>query len=122
MTCLERLQDLNRLSAEGKTMEGFEKHYHENVTVTEMPTGEVRQGKNAQREAIQGWFGSVKEMHGGGVGAVTSNEEDQTTCCESWFDVTFADGNRMTMKEVGVQKWQDGQIIDEKFYYNMPGQ
>jgi ketosteroid isomerase-like protein len=38
---------------------------------------------------------------------------------ESWMDVTMKDGKRSTMEEVAVQKWEDGQIIHERFYYNI---
>ena len=51
-----------------------------------------------------------------------SDEENQITTAESWMDVEFQDGKRVKMSEVAVQRWQDGQIIDEKFYYSMPGQ
>ena len=108
--------------AEGQTMEAFEKFYSDDVVIVEKPTGEVRNGKDAQRKAIQGWFGSIKEMHGGGVGAITSNEDDKVSCAESWFDATFQDGNRVKMEEVAIQEWKDGQIVKESFYYNMPGQ
>ena len=63
----------------------------------------------------------VKEFHGGGCDSICSDEENGVTTAETWMDVTFQDGNNMKMSEVAVQKWQDGQIIDEKFYYNMPG-
>jgi ketosteroid isomerase-like protein len=103
-------------------MEAFEELYHDKVVVQEMPTGEKREGKAAQREAIQQWYGMLQEMHGGGVDSITSNEVDGITTVESWMDITTKDGNRMKMSEVAVQKWQDGQIINEKFYYNMPSQ
>ena len=53
---------------------------------------------------------------------VTSDEQSGVTCTESWFDCTFQDGNRAKMEEVAVQQWKGGQIIEEKFYYNVPGQ
>ena len=55
-----------------------------------------------------------------GTKSITANEEDATTCCEVWFDITFKEGGRMKMEEVGVQKWRGDQIIEERFYYNMP--
>lgn len=120
MSCLENAQKLCNLMAEGKSMEAFEELYHEDVVVVEA-NGETRTGKAAQREAIQEWFKSVKEHHGTGFGAITANEDQQTTTIESWFDITGEHG-RMKMEEVGVQKWQDGKIIHERFYYNVPGQ
>lgn len=119
---LENAKKLQNMMAEGKTMEAFEELYHDSVQVYEMPTGEHRDGKEAQRKAIEQWFGSVKEMHGGGVNNITSNEDDGVSTVESWMDVTTQDGNRMKMEEVAVQKWQDGQIVEEKFYYHMPTQ
>ncbi|MDH3648107.1 MAG: nuclear transport factor 2 family protein [Saprospiraceae bacterium] len=121
MTYLDKAIDLQRLMGEGKMMDAFEKYYAENVIVVE-PTGEVREGKDAQRKAIQNWAGMVKEMHGGGVGAITSNEAAGVTCVESWVDVTFQDGNRLKMEEVAVQKWDGDQIVHERFYYNIPGE
>ena len=122
MSILKNAQELAAMSGQGQTMEAFEKFYHDDCVIKEIPTGEVREGKEAQRQAIQQWFGMVKEFHGGGVGAITADEENQVSCTESWFDCTFQDGNRAKMSEVAVQKWKDGQIIEEKFYYHMPGQ
>lgn len=120
MSCLANAQRLCDLMGQGKSMEAFEELYHDDVVVVEA-NGDSRSGKDAQREAIKEWYASVKEHHGAGFGAITANEDQQTTSIESWFDITTEQG-RMKMEEVGVQKWQDGKIIHERFYYNMPGQ
>jgi len=120
MTYLEKAADLQQQMAEGKTMEAFERYYADNVTVTEVPTHEVRKGKDAQRAAINQWMETVKEYHAGGVNSIASNEKDGITTVESWMDITTTDGIRMKMEEVAVQKWDGDQIIDEKFYYNDP--
>lgn len=121
MSVLKSAQDLQAWIAQGKSMEALDNFYADNVQVTEMPTGEVRDGKEAQRAAIQQWFGMVKEMHASGCKSITADETNQVSTAETWFDCTFADGNRRTMEEVAVQQWQDGKIVAEKFYYNMPG-
>ena len=121
MSCLENAQQLQQMMGQGQMMEAFEKFYHDDVKVTEVATGEVRQGKDAQRKAVEGWQAMVKEIHGGGCDSVCSDEENNISTAESWVDVSFQDGSRVKMSEVAVQKWQDGQIIDEKFYYHMPG-
>ncbi len=122
MSVLENAQKLQNMMAEGKTMEAFNELYHDNVQVYEMPTGEHRDGKEAQRKAIEGWFSAVKEVNGGGVTSITANEETGVSSAETWMDITMQDGNRMKMEEVAVQKWEDGKIIEEKFYYHMPTQ
>ncbi|MFY0605939.1 MAG: nuclear transport factor 2 family protein [Cyclobacteriaceae bacterium] len=122
MSVLEKAQKLQQMMADNNSMDAFEELYHEDVVVIEMPTGEKREGKAAQRAAIQEWFGMVTEFHGGGVGAICSDEENQITTTETWMDITMKEGGRMKMSEVAVQQWKDGQIIEEKFYYHMPGQ
>ncbi|MFY0651517.1 MAG: nuclear transport factor 2 family protein [Cyclobacteriaceae bacterium] len=122
MSVLNDATDLQNMCYEGKMMEALDKYYHDDVKITEMATGEVRQGKEAQRKAIEGWFGMVKETHDGALLSVTANEDTGIACTESWIDVTFHEGGRMKMEEVAVQRWENGQIIEEKFYYNMPGQ
>ena len=120
MSYLKLAQDFQAMQGQDQSMEAFEKYYAEDCRIIEMPTGEVREGKDAQRKAIQEWFGLVQEMHGGGIKSITANEETGTTCCEVWFDVTFKEGGRMKMEEVGVQQWRDNQIVEERFYYNAP--
>ncbi len=122
MGVLENAQKLQSMMAEGKTMEAFEELYADNVQIYEMPTGEHRDGKEAQRKAIEGWFGMVKEMHGGGLNSIAANEETGISTAETWTDITMQDGNRMKMEEVAVQKWENGKIVEEKFYYHMPAQ
>ncbi len=122
MSCIENARELQQMLGQGQSLEAFEKFYHDDVTVTEVASGEVRKGKDAQRQAIQQWFGMVKEFHGGGCDSICSDEEHNVSTAETWMDIEFQGGNRVKMSEVAVQKWQDGQIIDEKFYYHMPSQ
>lgn len=121
MTNKERCQDLYNQCAQGRMMEAFEQYYADDVQVVEA-TGEVREGKAAQREALVKWQGSIQELHGAGSGNVMSDEDTGMTSIESWVEATFEGGFRMKMEEVAVQKWQDGKIVHERFYYNAPGQ
>jgi len=122
MSYLAKAQKLCQMMDSGQMMEAFEELYHEDVVIKEIPNGTVREGKAAQRKAIHEWQASLKEVHGGGTTSITADEEAGITTIESWFDATFQDGNRWKMEEVGVQKWKDGQIVEERFYYNMPSQ
>ncbi|MEM9985518.1 MAG: nuclear transport factor 2 family protein [Bacteroidota bacterium] len=119
MTHLEKIQDMYRMIGEGKTMDAFEKYYHDDVTVID-GTAAPRNGKAEQRKAIQEWYGMIKEFHGSGVSAITADEENGITSVESWTDITFQDGNRVKMEEVGLQRWSGDQIIHERFYYSRP--
>ena len=120
---LRETPDLNRAKAmyamigEGKMIEALEKYYHEDVVVQEN-NEEPRRGKAASRDSVAEFMNNVKEMHGGGVGAITSNEASHVTMVESWADMTFKDGTRRKMEEVAVQHWKGDKIIRERFYYN----
>lgn len=117
MTYLERAQKMYQMIGEGNMLEAFENYYHDDVVMVEV-TGDKREGKDANREFEKNWLAGIKEMHGGGVNAITSNEDAGVTMVEAWTDMTFKDGNRVKMEEVAVQKWDGDKIIHERFYYN----
>jgi len=119
MSYLQKITDMYQMIGEGKSMEAIEQFYAENVVVIDGPSP-ARNSKQEQREAVQQWMGMVKEFHGSGVGAITANEETGVTTVESWTEITFQDGNRVKMEEVGVQQWQGDQIVHERFYYTIP--
>ena len=122
MNYLEKANDLQAMIAKGQFNEAIDKYYADDVTVVEA-SGEIRTGKEAQKQAVKDWQNNmVKQFHGAGVSSLTSNEENGVTCAESWTDCTFADGNRRKFEEVAVQKWTDGKIVHERFYYNIPGE
>ncbi len=119
MSYLEKEKDLQRLVGQGQLLDAFEKYYSENVVMEEPRFGKV-EGKAANREREQQFVASIKEVHGGGARAITSNEEEGITMSETWMDATYADGNRMMFEETSVKKWEGDQVVHEKFYYNMP--
>jgi hypothetical protein len=117
MNHLKYAREMYDLIAQGKLMDAFEKYYHANVVMVEA-TGEERKGKAANRKFQNDFLGMIKEVNGTGVNSITENEKDNITMVESWMDVTFKDGRRSKMEEVAVQKWEENQIIHERFYYN----
>jgi ketosteroid isomerase-like protein len=118
MSYYDKAKDIYDMLAKGKMLEAFDKYYHKDVVMVEA-TGETRKGIDANRKFQAEFMGMIKEVHGSGVRALTSNEKEATTMVESWMDVTMKDGTRNMMEEVAVQKWKGDQIIHERFYYNM---
>ena len=72
--------------------------------------------KNFERE--KSFFGSIEELHGGGVSQSAVDEENNISYATMSFDATMKDGSKMQMTEVAERQWKDGKIIYEKFYYN----
>jgi hypothetical protein len=58
----------------------------------------------------------IEAFHGAEVKSVTVG--DNVTTSEWEMDVTYKGAPRMKMCQVAVQKWKDGQIINERFYYS----
>jgi len=120
MNYSEKAQDIQNKLSNGQLMDAFEEYYHEDVVMIE-PSGERREGKAVNREAEKKFLASVQEWHGSGVVTIAANEEEGVTMVESWMDVTFQGGVRVKAEQIARQKWQGDQIIEERFYYNMPG-
>jgi ketosteroid isomerase-like protein len=119
MSYYDKAKQIYDFMAQGKMLDAFDKYYNDKVVMVEA-TGETRKGKEANRKFQSEFMGTIKEVHGSGVNAITSDEKAGVTMVESWMDVTNKEGQRMKMEEVAVQKWQGDQIIHERFYYNMP--
>ena len=118
MSYYSKAKDIYDMLAQGKMLEAFDKYYHNDVVAVEA-TGETRKGKDANRKFQVDFMSMIKDVHGSGVRAITSDEKEATTMVESWMDVTMKDGKRNMMEEVAVQKWKGDQIIHERFYYNI---
>jgi len=117
MNLKERVNALNTLMLKGKIDEAFEQFYHPEV-VRQENHDEPRIGKAFNWEYEKKAIAKVDEWHAVEVRDVALNEEDQVSMVVQFIEVTV-DGKRFKREEVSVQKWQDGLIIYEKFYYSM---
>ena len=115
MTLKEKTQDIYNQIAQGKLLDAFDQYYADNVVMTE-PRG-TWEGKTACREHEVQFLDMVQEFHGMEVKNIASDEEAGVVFHETSMDVTFKDGNRVNMEQVGVQKWENGKIVHERFYY-----
>ena len=116
MSYKEKAQDIYYQLQQGKLLDAFDKYYAEHVVMTE-PRG-TREGKAECRDYEEQFLNSVQEFHSLEINKVGSNEDEATSFVESTMDVTFKDGNRVTMEQVAVQQWEGDYIVHERFYYN----
>ncbi|HKL19509.1 MAG TPA: nuclear transport factor 2 family protein [Halalkalibaculum sp.] len=116
MTYLDKINDVYQHIAQGTAMDAFEEYYADDVVMV-LEDGTEVEGKDANRERENEFFGSVEEFHGIEVKGITSNEDTGVTSVESTMTVTFkgADGP-MSIEQVAVQNWEDGKIERERFY------
>jgi hypothetical protein len=118
MTNLERVQDIYDMIGKGQLLEAFDKYYHSDVNMEDVGENNLKQGKVACRAHEVNFLNAVAAFNGMGVESMTTSADGNTTAVESWMDLTFQGApSNIVMKQVAVQKWQDGQIISEKFYH-----
>ncbi|MEM9325935.1 MAG: nuclear transport factor 2 family protein [Bacteroidota bacterium] len=118
MTLRDKTKDIYSLIGQGQLLEAFDKYYGEDVVMTE-PRG-TREGKSTCRQYEEQFLSSVQEFHGLEVKSIAADQQDDDNGMvfhETSMDVTFKDGNRVQMDQVGVQKWENGHIVHERFYY-----
>jgi len=116
MSYLDKITDIYDHIGQGTAMEAFEEYYAEDVTMI-LEDGTEVEGKDANRDRENEFFGSVAEFHGLEISGITSNEDEGITAVESTMTVTFegADGP-MDIEQVAVQHWDGDEIAVERFY------
>ncbi len=118
MTLKDKTKEIYQMIGQGQLLDAFDKFYGDNVEMTE-PRGTWK-GKEECRKHEEEFLSMVKEFHGLEVKSITSDEQDDNNGVvmhETAMDVTFQDGNRVNMEQVGVQQWKNGHIVHERFYY-----
>jgi len=114
MNLKERSEDLNQMILMGQNMEAFDKYYHKNVVMQENNQAPTV-GKDSNREREMQAMEMIEAFHGAQVKATAIG--DNVTMTEWEIDLTYKGAPRAIMCQVSVQKWEDGQIIHERFYY-----
>ena len=107
-------EDIKTLVLQGKAMEAFEKYYGEEVVMQENETPATI-GKTANRRRELEFFSKVVEFRAADVKSVAYGDD---VIISEWFvDYTHADWGNVTHDQVSVQKWQNGKVVHERFYY-----
>ena len=114
MAIKSMVTELNEMVLQGKAMEAFEKFYADDVVMQEN-NNPPTVGKDANRKREEDFFGSITEFRGANVVDVAVNED---TAFIKWhFDYTHKDWGVRKYDQIAVQKWKNGKIVNETFYY-----
>jgi hypothetical protein len=114
MSLKEQVEDLNSMILKGQILEAFEKYYADDVAMQENDQPPTV-GKDANREREKQFLANVTEFKGAEVKAVAIGEN--VTMVEWFFDYTHKEWGKKTYNQVAVQRWKDGKIVHERFYY-----
>lgn len=115
-TLKERVDELNSMILQGQILDAFEKFYADEVTMQENEDAPTV-GKDACRLHEESFVNNITEFRNAAVKNIIVS--DNVTAVEWDFDFTHAQWGVRNYTQIAVQRWNDeGQIINEKFYYN----
>lgn len=114
MNVHQHVEDLCNMIAGGRLIDAFDKYYHDEVVMQENENPPTL-GKQANRDRELDFLNAITEFRRFEVKSVATNGD--VAMVESLFDYTHKDWGSRTYTQVAVQKWQNGKIISERFYY-----
>ena len=109
------VDQLNQMILEGKTLEAFEKFYADDVVMQDNDYP-VRAGKEVNRQYEEAFVNGLTEFRGAKV--LNTVISDDIAAIEWWMDFTHKDFGTRNYRQLSVQRWKNGKIVEEKFYYN----
>ncbi len=109
------VEQLNAQILAGDILGAFEKFYADDVVMQDNDFP-VRVGKADCRVFEEDFVGKLTAFRGAKLHNVLIS--DGIVINEWEFDYTHSDWGERNYKQVSVQRWRDGKIVEEKFYYN----
>ena len=112
----ERVNELNTNIQQGNILETFDKYYAEDVVMQENEN-DPTVGKSACRVNEEAFVNGITEFRKADIEDVIIGDNISVT---HWsFDFDHKEWGVRNYKQVSVQRWnENGQIVNEKFYYS----
>jgi hypothetical protein len=109
------VDELNQMVLEGKILDAFDKFYAPDIIMqdNDYPS---RNGFEENRKYEEAFVNGLTEFRGAKV--LNTIISDDVVATEWWFDYTHKDYGVRNYRQVSVQRWKNGKIKEEKFYYN----
>lgn len=119
MSLHDQVSDLVAHIKAGKILEAFDKHYADNVSMQENRNPPVV-GKAANLEREKQFLAQVKEWKRTDITSVATQgtPADGVAFIEYAFDFITTAGQPAHYEQVSVQRWKNGKIASERFYYD----
>jgi SnoaL-like domain len=108
-------EEIQTLLGQGKAMDIFEKYYADDVVMQEN-TAPATVGKDANRDRELDFFNKLVEFRKADLKGVAFG--DNLIMSEWDMDYTHKEWGSMTYTQVAVQRWKDGKVVHERFYYS----
>jgi hypothetical protein len=114
-TTQERFADFINYLKQSKMLESFEEFYADNIIMQEN-LNEPTVGKDANRQRELDFMNNVKEWKSFNITAAAAS--DTHSFYESDFSAITQDDQLVNYQQVSVQRWENGKIVHERFYYD----
>lgn len=114
LTIETSLNDLNQLVLEGKLMEAFEKYYADDVVMQENANPPII-GKDANHRREQEFINNIVEFRNASVNGQAVGDDLSFVIWQ--YDYTHREWGIRNYTQVSVQRWKNGKIIHEQFFY-----
>ncbi len=114
-TPLDRLNQMFEYIRTGRILDAMHEFYTQDVVMAENANPGTS-GLDANIEREKAFLASVKEWIGFEV--LADAGDDTTTFYESTMEFIAVGGAHVKMSQVAVQRWRDGKIQHERFYYD----
>jgi len=109
------VDQLNQMILEGKILDAFGKFYSQEVIMQDNDYT-ARIGKDVNRQYEEAFVNGLTEFRGAKV--LNTIISDDIAAIEWWMDYTHKDYGVRNYRQLSVQRWKNGKIVEEKFYYN----
>ncbi len=109
-----RIHELLEYIRQGRIMDAMREFYADDVVMTE-PNYGTTVGLAANLEREQQFVDSVKDFKSFETPVVAVG--DGVSTYENAMSWTTVDGQDVAVEQVAVQKWRNGKIVHERFYY-----
>jgi len=114
-TVRERVNQLNEMVLQGQIMEAMREFYADDVAMAENDN-EPTVGLTANLEREQAFVDNTT-WYAAEVKSVAVDGD--VSMVQWWLDFHNTQyGARLAFTQVAVQRWRDGKIFDERFYYS----
>ena len=111
----QRVDTLNTMIQQGRIMEAMNEFYADDVVMSENDA-EATIGLEANLAREQNFVDNT-QWHGLELKDVVVDGD--TSMVRWWLDFTNPNyGQRLAFTQVAYQKWNDGKIVEERFYYS----
>jgi hypothetical protein len=108
-----KLSALDNMIVNGQILESVEIFFHPNVVTMEGNEGKI-EGKPNKIEHLKNFFSTISAVNG--ITLHSQSVGDGVTMSEFTFDLQQSDGNHILWNEVLRRQWQDGLVINERYY------